>query len=53
MTKQEFKTLPAIQNRLECIFAHDEYYRVMVKVAKRFQRLPDSNCPSIAGKAQA
>ena len=32
MTKQEFKTLPAIQNGLEYILAHDEHYRV--KVAK-------------------
>ncbi len=44
--------IPAIQNGLEYILAHDEYYRVMVKVAKRFQRLPDSNCPSIAGETQ-
>lgn len=38
MTKQEFKTLPEIQNGLEYILAHDEHYRVMVKVAK-------SDCP--------
>ena len=44
--------IPAIQNGLKYILAHDEYYRVMVKVAKRFQRLPDSNCPSIAGETQ-